>query len=65
MASFFRHALTPVGLLPTRQGHLVHGLPIFSFSPRRGSKEVLATYRENGRLRFIVGLDGTVRPENE
>lgn len=54
MASLVRRALTALGFLPTRKGPLVHGLPVFSFSPRRGSREVLAAYRENGWLRVIV-----------
>ncbi|CAM3463588.1 phage portal protein [Corallococcus sp. ZKHCc1 1396] len=54
MASLFRRTLKALGFLPTRRGPLVNGLPLFSFSPRRGSREVLAAYRENGWLRAVV-----------
>ncbi|TQF14198.1 phage portal protein [Myxococcus llanfairpwllgwyngyllgogerychwyrndrobwllllantysiliogogogochensis] len=54
MASLFRRALKAVGLLPTHSGPLVYALPVVSFSPRRGSRAVLAAYRENGWLGAVV-----------
>ncbi|RKI39192.1 hypothetical protein D7Y27_22545 [Corallococcus sp. AB004] len=65
MASLFRRTLTSLGFLPTRQGPLVHGLSIFSFSPRRTSRGILAAYREIEGLRVVVSQDGSVRPEKE
>lgn len=53
MASFLRRLAKALGLLPTR-GPLVHAIPVFSFSPRRGTREVLVAYRENGWLRAVV-----------
>ncbi|MFP2961835.1 phage portal protein [Myxococcus sp. 1LA] len=53
MASFLRRVAKALGLLPTR-GPLVHAIPVFSFSPRRGTREVLVAYRENGWLRAVV-----------
>ena len=53
MASLFRRALKTLGLLPAR-GPLVHALPIVSFSPRRGSRQVLLAYREIAWLRTVV-----------
>ncbi|WP_147469333.1 hypothetical protein [Corallococcus sp. AB045] len=40
-----------LGLLPGPQGSLIHALPLVSFSPRRGSREVLCPYKGNGWLR--------------
>ncbi|QSQ19316.1 phage portal protein [Pyxidicoccus parkwayensis] len=54
MASLSRRILKALGLLPTTRGPLVHALPVASFSPRRGTREVLAAYRENGWLRAVV-----------
>ncbi|RKH05048.1 hypothetical protein [Corallococcus carmarthensis] len=55
----------PWASCPAAKGPLVHGLPIFSFSPRRGSREVLVAYRENEGLHVVVDQDGSVRPEKE
>lgn len=54
MASFVHRALKALGLLSGPQGSLVHALPIVSYSPRRGSREVLRAYKENGWLRTVV-----------
>ncbi|MBN8466174.1 phage portal protein [Corallococcus exiguus] len=54
MASFIRRAFKALGLLPGPHGSLVHALPLVSFSPRRGSREVLRAYKENGWLRTVV-----------
>ncbi|WP_238539708.1 phage portal protein [Corallococcus macrosporus] len=54
MASLFRRAMKALGMLPTTRGPIVHALPVFSFGPRRGSREVLIAYRENGWLRAVV-----------
>ncbi|QDE94095.1 portal protein [Myxococcus xanthus] len=54
MATFIRRALASLGLLPTHQGPLVRILPLSSFSPRRGSREVLLAYREIAWLRAVV-----------
>ncbi|RYY92866.1 MAG: portal protein, partial [Chitinophagaceae bacterium] len=54
MASLVHRTLKALGLLPTPRGSLVHALPVVSFSPRRGSREVLRAYKENGWLRTVV-----------
>ncbi|RKH03388.1 phage portal protein [Corallococcus sp. CA053C] len=54
MASLFHRALKALGMLPAPRGPLVHALPVVSFSPRRGSREVLRAYKENGWLRTVV-----------
>ncbi|WP_141620091.1 phage portal protein [Myxococcus sp. AB036A] len=52
--SLARRILKALGVLPTHHGPLVHALPVFSFAPRRGSREVLVAYRENGWLRAVI-----------
>jgi hypothetical protein len=47
MASLIRHALKTQGLLLTIRGFFVHPQPVASFSPRRGTREVLAAYLES------------------
>lgn len=53
MASFVRRVKRALGLLPS-QGPIVRILPIPSFSPRRGSREVMLAYREIAWLRAVV-----------
>ncbi len=54
MASLLRRAMKALGMLPTTLGPIVHAIPVFSFGPRRGSREVLIAYRENGWPRAVV-----------
>ncbi|QSQ17228.1 phage portal protein [Myxococcus landrumensis] len=54
MASLVRRAFQALGLLPVHQGPIVRILPVPSFSPRRGSREVLLAYREIAWLRTVV-----------
>lgn len=48
MTSLLRRAMKTLGMLPTTRGPLVHAMPVFSFGPRRASREVLIAYCENG-----------------
>ncbi|NBC40464.1 phage portal protein [Corallococcus exiguus] len=57
MASILFRVAKALGLVPTPRGggqQLVHALPLVSFSPRRGSREVLRAYKENAWLRLVV-----------
>jgi HK97 family phage portal protein len=54
LATRFKAALS--GLFLGRQAGrpLVYAIPVRTFSPRRGTREVLAAYRENAWLRAVV-----------
>ena len=54
LRSRFKAALSGLLLGPTPGRPLVHALPLLPFSPRRGSRAVLAAYRENAWVRAVV-----------
>ncbi|MBM7117627.1 phage portal protein [Archangium primigenium] len=54
LRSRFKAALTGLLLGPSAGRPLVHTLPLLPFSPRSGSRQVLAAYRENAWLQAVV-----------
>lgn len=50
----FKAALTGLLLGPNAGRPLVHSIPLLPYSPRRGSRAVLAAYRTNAWLRAVV-----------
>ncbi|NPC72928.1 phage portal protein [Corallococcus exiguus] len=59
MAPFLVRVAKALGLVPGPPGgkpQLVHALPLISFSPRRGSREVLLAYEEDDWLRTVVDI---------
>ncbi|MBJ6762800.1 phage portal protein [Myxococcaceae bacterium JPH2] len=64
MPSLFRRALKALGFIGAGIKRLAYSLPLWSYGPRRGAREVLAAYREDDWLRTVVDTvaDGVATP---
>ncbi|RJS19567.1 portal protein [Corallococcus sp. H22C18031201] len=54
MPSLFQRAMKALGFIGTGVKRIAYSLPLWSYGPRRGAREVLVAYREDDWLRTVV-----------